>query len=88
MMARLRSKASVPLSVTGCERRVCRGVSAGPTPHYVGRAIAALAADPDVARFSGRALATWELSEIYPFTDRDGSRPHWGRYFAEVVGSR
>ena len=62
--------------------------AASETPHYVGRAIAALAADPDVARFSGRAVATWELSEIYPFTDLDGSRPHWGRYYTEVVGSR
>ncbi len=59
--------------------------AASETPHYVGRAIAALAADSDVARFSGRALGTWALSEIYPFTDVDGSRPHWGRYFAEVI---
>lgn len=52
------------------------------TPHYLGRAIAALAADPQHHRFSGQALSSWGLSEIYPFTDLDGTRPHWGRFFA------
>ena len=55
------------------------------TPAYVGRAVAALAADPDVARWSGQALTSWQLAQGYDFTDADGSRPDWGRYFAEVV---
>jgi NAD(P)-dependent dehydrogenase (short-subunit alcohol dehydrogenase family) len=55
------------------------------TPLYVGRAVAALASDPAVARFNGRALASWQLAHEYGFTDADGSRPDWGRYFAEVV---
>ena len=55
------------------------------TPTYVGRAVAALAADPDVRRWSGRALSSWELSRTYGFTDADGTRPDWGRYFEEVV---
>ena len=54
------------------------------TPTYVGRAVAALAADPDVRRWSGRALSSWGLSREYGFTDADGTRPDWGRYFAEV----
>jgi len=58
---------------------------ASETPAYIGRAVAALAADPRVAEKTGQALSTWGLSEIYDFTDRDGSRPHWGRHFAEHV---
>lgn len=53
------------------------------TPTYIGRAVAALAADPQVAQKSGQAFNTWGLSEEYGFTDRDGSRPHWGNYAAE-----
>lgn len=55
---------------------------ASETPVYIGRAVAALAADPKVADKNGRSLSTWELSDEYGFTDADGSRPHWGRYFA------
>ncbi|MBW4715541.1 SDR family oxidoreductase [Saccharothrix obliqua] len=55
------------------------------TPRYVGRAVAALAADPDRNRFTGRSLASWTLMREYGFTDVDGSRPDWGRYYADVV---
>ncbi len=55
---------------------------ASETPAFVGRAIAALASDPDHRRLSGQALSSWGLSDIYDFTDADGARPHWGRYFA------
>ena len=51
------------------------------TPHYIGRAVAALAADANRSRFAGRALSTWGLSDEYDFTDVDGSKPHWGREF-------
>lgn len=57
---------------------------ASETPFFVGRAVAALAADPDVARWSGRALSSWGLSDVYGFTDIDGARPHWGRYFEKA----
>jgi NAD(P)-dependent dehydrogenase (short-subunit alcohol dehydrogenase family) len=50
------------------------------TPHYLGRAIAALAADPDRMRHSGTTTATWELYEEYGFTDLDGTQPDWGRH--------
>ena len=52
------------------------------TPAYIGRAAAALAADPNVFEKSGSILTSWGLSEEYGFTDADGSRPHWGRYAA------
>ncbi|MVO98069.1 SDR family oxidoreductase [Paenibacillus lutrae] len=52
------------------------------TPVYIGRAVAALAADPQVHDKTGQALSTWGLSEEYDFTDADGNRPHWGRYAA------
>ncbi len=55
------------------------------TPRYLGRAVVALAADPDVARFSGKTLASWTLMREYGFTDVDGTRPDWGRWFDEVV---
>ncbi len=55
------------------------------TPAYVGRAVAALAADPDHARFAGRVLSSWGLAREYGLTDADGSRPDWGRWFDEVV---
>jgi NAD(P)-dependent dehydrogenase (short-subunit alcohol dehydrogenase family) len=56
---------------------------ASETPCYVGRAVAALAADPDVSRKAGRVFSSWDLSDEYGFSDIDGRRPHWGRYFSE-----
>jgi NAD(P)-dependent dehydrogenase (short-subunit alcohol dehydrogenase family) len=54
------------------------------TPHYVGRAIAALAQDPDVARWNGQSLSSGQLAKVYGFTDLDGSRPDaWG-YIVDV----
>jgi hypothetical protein len=44
---------------------------------------AALAADPEVSKKSGKALSTWELMEEYGFTDMDGSQPNWGKHWAE-----
>ncbi|WP_405143731.1 SDR family oxidoreductase [Sphaerisporangium sp. NBC_01403] len=55
------------------------------TPAYVGRAVAALAADPDVARWNGKALSSGRLASIHGFTDVDGSRPDAWRYLDEVV---
>ena len=45
----------------------------------MGRAVAALAQDPNVLGRSGQLLSSWELSEKYDFTDYDGRRPNWGR---------
>jgi NAD(P)-dependent dehydrogenase (short-subunit alcohol dehydrogenase family) len=41
------------------------------TPCFVGRAVAALAADPDSARWSGGVYSSFRLSEVYGFTDLD-----------------
>ncbi|WP_437518142.1 SDR family oxidoreductase [Sorangium sp. So ce1099] len=54
------------------------------TPAYVGRAVAALAADPDVARWSGKSLSSGQLARVYGFTDLDGSQPDAWRYVVEV----
>ena len=54
------------------------------TPRYVGRAVAHLAADPDVARWNGRSLSSGGLAKVYGFTDLDGSRPDAWRYVVEV----
>lgn len=54
------------------------------SPAFVGRAVAALAADPDVARWNGRSTSSGELARVYGFTDLDGSRPDAWRYLVEV----
>ncbi|MDY7085396.1 MAG: SDR family oxidoreductase [Actinomycetota bacterium] len=54
------------------------------SPAYVGRAVAALAADPDRARWNGRSTSSGELAQVYGFTDLDGSRPDAWRYLVEV----
>ncbi|MEU6776966.1 SDR family oxidoreductase [Streptomyces sp. NPDC046759] len=54
------------------------------TPRFVGRAVAALAADPDVARFNGQSLSSGGLALLHGFTDLDGSRPDAWRYLVEV----
>ncbi|MFB7783035.1 SDR family oxidoreductase [Streptomyces vinaceus] len=54
------------------------------TPSYVGRGVAALAADPGVARWNGQSLSSAQLAREYGFTDLDGSRPDAWRYLVEV----
>lgn len=56
------------------------------TPHYVGRAIAALACDPDVMKKSGGLYSSWRLAEEYGFTDVDGRKPHLERRWNELYG--
>jgi NAD(P)-dependent dehydrogenase (short-subunit alcohol dehydrogenase family) len=48
------------------------------TPLFVGRAVAALAADPEIMKRTGQLCSSWELSREYGFTDADGRRPDWG----------
>jgi NAD(P)-dependent dehydrogenase (short-subunit alcohol dehydrogenase family) len=55
------------------------------SPLYAGRAVAALAADPDRARHNGASLSSGGLAREYGFTDVDGTRPDCWRYMAEVV---
>ncbi|MHC1562421.1 SDR family oxidoreductase [Actinomycetospora sp. C-140] len=54
------------------------------TPRFVGRAVAALAADPDRARWNAASTSSGELAAHYGVTDLDGSRPDCWRYIVEV----
>jgi NAD(P)-dependent dehydrogenase (short-subunit alcohol dehydrogenase family) len=58
---------------------------ASETPLFLGRGVAALAADPKVLRWSGEATSSGELARHYGVTDADGSRPDWVRHFATRV---
>ncbi|MCU1684594.1 MAG: short-chain dehydrogenase/reductase [Amycolatopsis sp.] len=87
----LRSEAMLELfGVTEATWRDAVAADGGPdfavseSPSYLGRGVAALASDPKVARFAGKALASWTLMHEYGFTDVDGTRPDFGRWFAEV----
>jgi NAD(P)-dependent dehydrogenase (short-subunit alcohol dehydrogenase family) len=54
------------------------------TPRFVGRAAAALAADPEVNRWNGQSVSSGELAQEYGFYDLDGSQPDCWRYIVEV----
>jgi NAD(P)-dependent dehydrogenase (short-subunit alcohol dehydrogenase family) len=54
------------------------------TPRFVGRAVAALAADPDVHHRNGGSFSSGGLAREYGFTDVDGSQPDAWRYMIEV----
>jgi NAD(P)-dependent dehydrogenase (short-subunit alcohol dehydrogenase family) len=54
------------------------------SPAFVGRAVAALAQDPDVSRWNGKSLSSGQLAKVYGFTDMDGSQPDAWKYVVEV----
>ena len=54
------------------------------SPRYVGRAIAALASDPDRARWNQRSVSSGQLAIEYGFTDVDGSRPDIWRFIETI----
>ncbi|NUR88845.1 MAG: SDR family NAD(P)-dependent oxidoreductase [Nonomuraea sp.] len=54
------------------------------TPAYVGRAVAAIAQDPDKQRWNGKSVDSGALAKVYGFTDVDGSRPDVWRFITEV----
>ncbi len=58
---------------------------ASETPFFVGRGIAALAADPKVHAKTGQALASWELGRTYDLRDMDGSQPDWEAYLSPIM---
>lgn len=62
--------------------------AASETPRYIGRTVAALAADPDVARYHGQALTTGPLAREYEFTDLDGSQPDFWAYFKSFLAEQ
>jgi NAD(P)-dependent dehydrogenase (short-subunit alcohol dehydrogenase family) len=55
------------------------------SPMFVGRAVAALAADDEHARWSGQSLSSGRLAQVYGFTDTDGTQPDCWRYMVEVI---
>lgn len=56
------------------------------SPLYIGRAVAALAADPTIMKRTGQLFSSWELAREYKFTDADGTRPDWGRLKIDFSG--
>ncbi|MFF9910847.1 SDR family oxidoreductase [Streptomyces sp. NPDC013457] len=64
------------------------GFEIAESPLYVGRAVVALAADPDRARWNGQSLSSGQLARVYGFTDVDGSQPDaWGYMLAGETGT-
>jgi len=59
---------------------------ASESPRFVGRAVAALAADPNVLAKTGHLWSSWELAREYGFTDTDGKRPDWGAHAIDFSG--
>ncbi|KDE14473.1 SDR family oxidoreductase [Rhodococcus aetherivorans] len=66
------------------EATVPHFVAISESPRFVGRAVAALAADPDVHRRNGGSFSSGGLAREYGFTDVDGSQPDCWRYMVEV----
>ncbi|MFZ1929674.1 MAG: SDR family oxidoreductase [Candidatus Sulfotelmatobacter sp.] len=56
------------------------------SPRYIGRAVVALATDPNVMNKTGRVYSSWALAREYGFTDLDGTQPHWGNYARKKYG--
>ena len=54
------------------------------TPRFAGRAVAAMATDPALARWNGQSVSSGQLAREYGFTDTDGSQPDCWRYLVEV----
>ena len=70
---------------TGVMPQRSNRTSSSPKRHGTsGRAVASLAADPEVARWNGQSLSSGQLAKIYGFTDLDGSKPDAWRYLREV----
>ena len=55
------------------------------SPRFVGRAVVALATDPQRARWNQASVSSGQLAGEYGFTDTDGSRPDVWRYIDEVA---
>ena len=55
------------------------------SPLFIGRAVAALAADPQVLAKSSQILSSWDLAREYGFTDEDGRTPDWATYARDTV---
>jgi NAD(P)-dependent dehydrogenase (short-subunit alcohol dehydrogenase family) len=58
------------------------------TPFYIGRAVVALASDPEVFEKSGSVQSTWRLAPEYGFTDVDGRQPDWAKFYAALQAAK
>ena len=56
------------------------------SPLFVGRGVAALAADERILAKTGQLLSSWDLAREYGFTDEDGRRPDWGALKIDFSG--
>jgi len=61
------------------------GFAVSESPRFLGRAVAALAVDPDRARWNQRSVSSGQLARDYGFTDVDGSRPDVWRYMDDAA---
>ncbi len=59
------------------------GFATSESPRFVGRAVAAMAADPDRHRWNQGSVTAAQVADTYGFTDVDGSRPDAWRYIAD-----
>ena len=71
---------SYPCTRASCGRKQClrpgSSTSANSeSPEFIGRAVAALAGDQDVCRWTGQVLVAAALAEHYGFADIDGRSP-------------
>jgi NAD(P)-dependent dehydrogenase (short-subunit alcohol dehydrogenase family) len=62
--------------------------AASETPYYIGRVVAALAAEPHVAARTGQVLMSGDVAQEYGLTDSDGRQPNWRTYYASVLASK
>jgi NAD(P)-dependent dehydrogenase (short-subunit alcohol dehydrogenase family) len=69
-------------------RRAPVGFAVSESPRYIGRAVAALAADPNRQRWNQRSVTSGQLAMTYGFTDIDGSRPDVWKYTEDVEAGR
>ena len=58
------------------------------TPYYIGKAVAALAADLNVAAKSGKVFMSGDIAEEYGFRDVDGRQPNWRAYYEKFLASQ
>ncbi|MCU1379455.1 MAG: short-chain dehydrogenase/reductase [Acidimicrobiales bacterium] len=66
------------------DRTAPAGFAVSESPRYVGRAVVALATDPDRARWNQASVNSGQLASEYGFTDVDGSQPDVWRYIEEI----
>jgi NAD(P)-dependent dehydrogenase (short-subunit alcohol dehydrogenase family) len=59
---------------------------ASESPRFIGRAVVAMASDPQVKKKTGRVFSSWALAREYGFTDLDGTQPHWGNHARKKYG--